>query len=356
LGILHRSLCEESQLSEDGARAHQSKLLRLLTNRLRMQRDFARHPEIAEQPLKGPLIVMGMARSGTTKLQKVLAASGYFNWLPYWQTHHWASVSGHPNEPTGPRIRDADGWCRWFVAASPESRQGHPFEALEPEEDSLLTEGSLVAPSFIGWGEIPSYLQWLSTQPPHVLFEFLRDALKYLQWQGLADPEKTWLLKAPLYNGLELEILKVFPNARFVMAHRTPLKTLPSSCKLVRCFRKPFSDLVPDVTPVVQGFVVTMGLHLANRSAYPGWPLLDLSFDEITRAMPAAIDRIYAHVGMSLRDDARSRMLRWEADNAMHKHGEFRYTLEEFGLSETQIRLDMRDYLDFLQTRFGQRL
>lgn len=353
LSVLHRALCEEAQLSAEGARGHERKLLRLLVNRLRMQRDFARHPEISAQPLKGPLIVMGMARSGTTKAQKVLAASGDFNWLPYWQTHHWASTTGEPNEPSAARIADADDWCRWFAARSPESLQGHPFEAFEPEEDTLLTEGSLAAPSFIGYGEIPSYLQWLATQPPGKLFTFLRDVMKYLQWQGLASADKTWLLKAPLYNGLELEILKVFPAARLVMAHRTPLKTLPSACKLVHCFRKPFSDMKPDVTPVVQGFVFTIGLHLQNRSANPDWPMLDLSFGDLTRALPTSIERVYAHAGLQLSEAARQRMLAWEADNAMHKHGEFRYTLDEFGLSEAQIRRDMHGYLDFMHARFG---
>lgn len=353
LTVLHRSLCEEAQLSAEGARGHQRKLLRLLVNRLRMQRDFERHPEIAAQPLKGPLIVMGMARSGTTKMQKVLAASGDFNWLPYWQTHHWASATGEPNEPIAGRIADADDWCRWFAARSPESLQGHPFETFEPEEDTLLTEGSLAAPSFVGYGEVPAYLQWLATQPPGKLFSFLSDVMKYLQWQGLASANKVWLLKAPLYNGLELEILKVFPDARLVMAHRTPMKTLPSTCKLLHCFRKPFSDVAPEVTTVVQGFVMTIGLHLQNRAANPDWPMLDLSFDELTRALPASIERIYAHVGLPLSMESRQRMLAWDADNAMHKHGEFRYSLAEFGLSEMQIRRDMSGYLDFLRDRFG---
>src|SRR4051794_21308978 len=107
LRVLHRAYGEEAQLDEPGAAAMTSSLLRLLTNRLRMKRDFARHPEIAEQQIKGPLVVMGVARSGTTKLQKVLAASGDFNFLPYWMNYSWASISGEPNEPVEERIAAA---------------------------------------------------------------------------------------------------------------------------------------------------------------------------------------------------------------------------------------------------------
>jgi len=58
LTILHRSLCEEANLHEEGAAAQTNKLLRLLANRLRMKRDFLRHPEIAEQPIHDPLVIM----------------------------------------------------------------------------------------------------------------------------------------------------------------------------------------------------------------------------------------------------------------------------------------------------------
>src|SRR5262245_25489827 len=102
LTLLHRGYAEEAQLSAEGARMHTQNLLRLLANRLRMQRDVQRHPEILEEPLEGPLVIMGVARSGTTKLQKVLASSGDFNWMPFWQNFHWASWTGVRGEPVEP--------------------------------------------------------------------------------------------------------------------------------------------------------------------------------------------------------------------------------------------------------------
>ena len=52
LTVLHRALSKErAGLDAEGARAFERKLVRLLANRLRMQRDFRRHPEIAEQTI-----------------------------------------------------------------------------------------------------------------------------------------------------------------------------------------------------------------------------------------------------------------------------------------------------------------
>jgi hypothetical protein len=350
LTILHRALDEEAQLDAEGAAAQEDKLLRLLTNRLRMKRDFLRHPQIAEQPLKGPCVIMGVARSGTTKLQKVLAHSGDFNWLPFWQNFNWASVSGQPNESTDTRIAEAEAWCRWYDARSPETKLGHAFEALEPEEESGLTEGCFVAPTFIGYAELPSYAYWLAGQPPGRQFEFLRDSLKYLQWQGLASADKPWLLKSPNYNGLELEILKVFPDARLVMAHRSPLNTLTSMCKLVQCFREAFSPLKPDLNLIVEHNYLNMDAHLTNRQAHPELPLLDVRFEDIVGSLQAVIERIYAFLNMTLGEAALTRMLKWNAENGMHRRGAFRYSLAELGLEESVIRKRMATYFALLDS------
>lgn len=348
LSVLHRAYAEEAQLDQEGAREMTRSLVRLLANRLRMKRDFREHPEILEQTIKGPLVVMGVARSGTTKLQKVLAASGDFNFLPYWMNFSWASRTGNPGEPLHERIADADAHCRWYDGRSPETKLGHSFETMEPEEEAVLSEGCFVTPTFLGYADIPNYAQWLGAQPPSIWFEFLRDNLKYLQWQGLASADKPWLLKSPNYNGMELEILKVFPEARLIMAHRSPLKTLTSMCKLVQCFRLAYSDLQPDLQLIVEHNYHNMDAHIANRKANPGLPHVDVRFEDIVGNLPKVLERIYADAGLKLNDASLQRMHQWEEDNRMHKHGEFKYSLEELGLSEAVIRERMAGYFEFL--------
>lgn len=348
LTVLHRALNEEAQLDAEGARAYEAKFVRLMANRLRMKRDFQRHPEIAEQPIKGPLVIMGVARSGTTKLQKVLAASGDFNFLTFWQNFNWASVTGRPGETLDARIAEADAFCRWFDVRSPETKLGHHFQALEPEEEGPLSEGCFVVPSFIGYSEMPSYARWLADKPRRIFFEFLRDVLKYLQWQGLASADRPWLLKSPNYNGHEPTIRAVFPNARIVVANRSPLQTLASMCKLVQCFRQAYGKPDADNALIIEGNYRGMDAHLANRRLHPEIPILDVSFEEIVGALPDTIRRIYDHAGMTLTPAARERMLTWNAENAMHKLGEFKYTLKDAGLDEAVIRERMSAYFAHL--------
>lgn len=357
LTVLHRSLCDErAQLDAIGARAFEGRLLRLLTNRLRMQRDLTRHPEIAEQPIAGPVVVMGTARTGTTKLQKVLAASGDFNFLTFWQTYNWASVSGEPDEATDERIAEAEAYCRWFDERSPDAKLGHAFEALEPEEDDPLSEGSFVTSTFVGYAEVPAYARWLGAQPASTRLEFQRTVMKYLQWQGLARPGRTWLLKSPSYISQELGILEVFPDARFVMAHRSPLQTVPSMCTLVGHLRRAYGTSQPDAALLLHHNAATLDAQLDIRRSHPDLPLLDVRFEDIVGALPAVVERIYAHAGLRLSDAARERMVRWDEENEMHKLGAFTYSLEEIGLDEAAVREEMGRYfelLDALASRAG---
>jgi hypothetical protein len=350
LSVLHRALNEESHIDEEGARAYEAKFLRLLANRLRMQRDFRRHPEIAEQTIKGPLVIMGVARSGTTKLQKVLAASGDFNYLTFWQNFNWASISGEPGEAVEARIVEAEEFCNWFDRRSPETKLGHQFQAMEPEEEGPLSEGCFVAPSFMGYAEMPSYAHWLADKPRSIFFEFLRDVLKYLQWQGLASPDRPWLLKSPNYNGQELMLRKVFPDARFVVANRSPLQTLASMCKLVHCFRQAFGKAEVDNALIIEGNYRSMDAHLANRRAHPELPILDLRFQDIVGALPVTLRQVYTHAGMEMSKQASERMLDWNARNSMHKLGEFKYSLADAGLDEAVVRERMADYFRHLET------
>jgi hypothetical protein len=353
--VLHEALNEErAQLDGEGARAFEARLLRLLVNRLRMKRDLHRHPEIAQQPVQGPLVVMGTARSGTTKLQKVLAASGDVNFLPFWMSFNWASVTGQPGEPVEQRIAEAEAYCRWFDERSPATKLGHHFEALEPEEDGPLAEGSFVSTNFIGFAEIPRYARWLFRQPTTTDLEFLRDAMRYLQWQGLADARRPWLLKSPDYCARELDILEVFPDARFVMAHRSPLETLPSMCTLVGHFRRAYGAPAPDPTLLMDHAASSVERQLAIRREHPDLPLLDVLFDDVTGDLPAVLEQIYAHAGMTLNETARRRMQRWDTENGMHKLGRFAYSLEDVGLAEAEVRSRMAasfDLLDDLRAR-----
>jgi hypothetical protein len=56
-----------------------------LRMRLRAQEWIRRHPEILEERIVAPIVVVGMMRSGTTLLQRLLAADARFNCAYGWE-------------------------------------------------------------------------------------------------------------------------------------------------------------------------------------------------------------------------------------------------------------------------------
>jgi Sulfotransferase family len=349
LSVLLESFNRESALHASGALGMQNKLLRILRNRLRMRRDFARHPEIADQKITAPIFICGMGRTGSTKTQKLLAASGDFNWLTYWKAQNPALFTGLRSESPQARIDDTEGFARWFDAASPETKAGHAFQTHEPEEESFILEHSLKSPVFLGWAPIPSYLNWLMAEDMSTQFLRLRDTLQYLQWQGLADANRRWILKSPLYSGMEPLLLKVFPDACLLMTHRSPVASIPSGLRLLECFYKPFTDAQPDANFYAIGQAAAMRQHLLNRAALKNNAFLDIYFAELMAAPERIIDKVYAFSDVELTAVSRQRMLDWNTNNPQHKLGKHEYSLASYGLTAKAIEDMFSDYVAFLK-------
>ncbi len=127
LTVLLSAYNNDACLHKEGVAAIEKKLLRLLCNRLRMQRDFAAYPEIADVEIKNPTFVYGQLRSGTTKVQKLLAATGDFDYLPFWKTYHPVLFTGERAEFPQARMDEAIEYIRWFDTMSPEAQFGAPL-------------------------------------------------------------------------------------------------------------------------------------------------------------------------------------------------------------------------------------
>ena len=348
LGVLCSSLQDDAMLHDAGVGNWKTMLLRILSNRLRMQRDFAAHPEIADERIEAPVICIGMPRTGSTKLQKLLASSGDFNWLPLWQAYNPSSFTGVPGESTEARIADTDAFVDCMNRYSPDLKSGHDFSTHEPEEESCILEHSLRTPCFVGWGLVTGYLNWLSTKGMTAQFEHLRATLQYLQWQGLASPSKRWLLKSPLYYGMEPSLLEVFPDACLVMSHRHPRTSIPSSIRLLEKFFMPYSDARPDADRAVLGSASSMRRHFRNRERM-GLNVLDIPYSASVGSPGTVIEKIYQFAGIPLSEGSRARMLKWNAGNPKDKHGRHDYSLADYGYTEERIDEVFAEYIHFLQ-------
>lgn len=345
---LVESINIDGQPLEEGAAMLQSRITRVLKNRLRMARDYAAHPEIDEQVIDRPIFICGMARTGSTKTQKLLAASGDFNFLTFWKAFNPSLISGDRSESPQERIDDADEYLQWYDARTPESKAGHIFETHGTEEESFVLELSMTTPCWFGWTRVDSYLAWLPSVGMKDQFDILLKTLKYLQWQGLADPGKRWLLKSPLYSGLEPLLLDTFPDACLLMTHRTPADTVPSGLRLLECFYKPFTVRQPDTDVYVEGVKGAAEAHLDWRATQPESRFLDVPFSQLVHAPERTLRAMYDYAEEPLSEASLKRMIDWDTGNPQNKYGRHTYTLEQFGLSKERIGSDFAGYIAFV--------
>lgn len=349
LGRLLDSFENESGLSLLGRIAARQDVLRLLVNRLQMEDDRKRQPEIAEEQITRPLFVTGLPRTGTTLLHGLLAQDPEHRAPLNWEVMFPSPPSArHRNDR---RIELATRQLRWFHRLAPEFRKIHPIGALLPEECLIITSPSFVSFQFQTSHSVPSYQTWLESNDLRPSYEMHRRVLQNLQRHGRRS---RWVLKAPAHlYGFEA-IMAVYPDAGIVFTHRDPLQVVPSTASLHFELRSIFSDTVDPAAvgaEVCRRWAVGMERALAVRDAMPDAAsrFYDVQYTDLVRDPIATVRRLYLHFGAQLSEAAESRMRSFLARHPKDKHGRHRYSLEQFGLDSDEVQ---RQYASYRE-RFG---
>lgn len=346
---LVQGLNTDAQISDSRQPALQARLLRLLVNRLWFARDLALHPEIRDEDLGTPTVISSLPRTASTKLHRMLGASGDFQTPHLWQVHMFARIPGEADGGRAQRIRETRAYEKWIYEVSPQMLTGHPVFTEEPEEDMMLSEHTFRQPFLCGIFDSDHYVQWLMQADMQPMYDYLKLQLQYLQWQERDRPRRPWLLKTPLYFGNEHWLVRLFGSVRFVVTHRNPARCIPSIASTTVSWRSLYSEM-PDNTrsgdSMVGMFAYSAGEHLRWRAENPQLEILDLAFDEITRDGIAAARKVYDFLKLPLRDEAITAMRDWEQRNSLAHRGEHRYSAAQSGLDEDALRTVFAAYLD----------
>lgn len=349
LSVLIQSFNLEAGFTPAGAAAKHDYLMRFLKNRLRMQRDLAAHPEIKDIEIKPPIIINAMARTGSTKMQKVLSMTGDFNWLQMWQVMNPASWSGKPNEDLSDRVADIEQFIAWHRAASPASQAAHAMIIDAPEESSSIMMHSLISSTLTGYANGPGYIDWFLKQDLAIQFEYVQTTLQYLIWQGLADVHKPFVLKSAMSVGFEDGLMQAHGNAHLLMTHRDPRQCIPSACKLIEVFRKAYSDQQVDHSELIPGVMALLHSHMDFRSRRSDVPILDIDYRELRNDAPSVVERVYEFCGITPSDQAINNVKAWEQSNPKNRHGAFTYSLEEFGMTGDGVLEAFAPYISMVK-------
>jgi hypothetical protein len=340
LTVLLDSLERDANLSPSTDDAVIGTLRRRLVNRLRAESWFHAHPDIDDLAVAGPVDVIGLPRTGTTALGSMLSIDPLFRSLRMWEQR----------EPCPPPVlgHEAEDPRRMAYAAENDQLSAAEKAMHVYDLDATVEDSELLGMAFHGQQytlPVYGYHRWWRSSDCTETFAYHRRVVKLLQSRR---PPNLWLFKAP-HHKFHLEALvSAYPDARFVMTHRDPAKSVPSYASFVSTLFPPANgthDLTRLGPEVSEHLRIGMEHAVAARSRIGEHRFLDVHHVDLVADPMGTIARVYDFLGFDLPSAVERAMHDWQVVNRAGAHGTHRYTPEQFGLSAAQVRDDYDFYI-----------
>lgn len=306
LAVLTESLNRDAALNFIGKIAAWLDCSRMAATHLRVEQALRETPEIEQTELPSPVFVLGLFRSGTTVLHRLLGEDPDNRTLPHWESFDPV----HDGE--GPAVRQRK-LARTLMLAdfiSPSIKAIHPMDAQQTDECRGMFTNVFRTPQFNVQYRVGSYVDWLFSQDAKIAYRHHRRQLQMVQYHR--PHGKRFVLKDPTHTFFVKEILEVYPDARFLFIHRDPAETLSSICSLHAYARSVFST---DVEARALGAEVAdsyMTRRLEDAVAavdrLPTGRVAHVRAPDLSREPVRTIDDAYRALGMELSDDGRLAM------------------------------------------------
>ena len=337
---------------------------RMLRNNAELAAERRRYPEIDRQKVAQPVFIVGINRTGTTYLHRLMTRDSRF-WVlrafeyvePVIPGGDYAGIAGTPADPRRPLAADvfeASGIIDSFAGV-------HQIDIDEPEEDIPILRLSFKAGVFGARYHIPQYESWLEESGSREAYRHHRRVMQHYNYQRTQSHpgvQGQWLFKMPTHLR-ELEALfDTYPDALFIQTHREPVQFMGSWCSLVEQIRAKIAEPRPsEVLGAEQLRGMSRLLHRAVdfRNAHPElehrW--IDVSYYDLVQDPLAVVGRIYDHFGWSLESAAVTAMDAWLAEQAERRRSEkrHRYDIADYGLTREMVDAAFARYRAFVSER-----
>jgi hypothetical protein len=317
----------------------------VLVKRLRLVDDRTQHPEIADETITAPVVIVGQPRSGSTHLHALLACVEGFRAPRFWELSAPSPPPELATYDSDPRIAAVQA----MVDAMPaEMLVRHPMSAIRPEQCNGLFDWTFINQAWMASFDVPSYRDWFLDADYAPAYEAHRRSLQQLQWH---NPGR-WVLKYPKHL-LSLDaLLATYPDAVLIWTHRDPAAVLPSAVSLTGFMRE---SNAPNYDPVrfarewvvIEELALHRGLATRDRDDTPERHV-DVDYGSLMRDPVETVASLCGRLGMVFDDASRRGVQRWIDDNPQDKHGVHRYTAADFGLDPDRLRARF----DFYSRRF----
>jgi len=230
----------------------------------------------------------------------------------------------------------------------------HPIDAMQPEEDILLLDVSFLSTTTEAMMNVPSYAAWLEQTDQSPAYEYAVKLLKFMQW---VKPVRRWVLKTPHHLEFPYLIAKYFSEVKFIWPHRNIYESVPSYLSMLTYNYLMFSDDV-DEKRIAEHWVRKTGYMLEQALNYRlrdhNKQFVDIYYKDLVSDSMHELNRIYSMDG-GINDSLALKFRKHEEEHPHQKHGVHHYSLEDFGLTETDIDRHTTRYQAFIREHYGRK-
>lgn len=330
-------LGESGYLSGEGRRRLVRTILRVLSNRLRIQQDLEQHPEIRDTAVWHPLFVTGFPRSGTTYLHHILSQGPEARPLLLWELLQPSPPPDRSSYAEDERIQLAN---RALGHQSETLSRLHELRSADSEECQWIFEHSFAAWIFCMSTHRPTYRTWLLDNELLEPYQFHRIMMQYYTWRFPGQ----LILKTPSHLGYLRTIRKIYPDARIVQIHRDPLESFVSFCSFQRHMRSEnstrnnYREVVEDVRARYDTYLDKM---MKMREAPDNHATFcDVYYSDLVRDPVKVVRTICEHFGMPFSDLYENRI----RERSTRPHGVHEYSVSDFEIDENELSLRFAPY------------
>ena len=344
--LLCDTLDDKAGLHLPGRIRTRGELQLILQNRLRMVDLWKRQPEVLRQEVRGPIVVTGLGRSGTTLLHELLACDPDNRPPLLWEMLHSVPYDDASGDLCHDEIMLMDEMVPAFTSM-------HENGGRIPNECIFIFAHQFSSDVYTGLYDVADYTMWRSATDQSPIYDWHRRHLQTLQWVT-GRPTTRWVLKAPSHLSSLPLVFSTYPDARVVITHRDPLRVIGSLADLMATLHWMHADHA-DYDVLVQfmamGFEMQMDHVAAERDAgaIPESQISDVVYKEMVADPIGVIERLYAGWGLEVSPEFRAALDAYLGARHHDRPVRHDYSFADTGLDLAEHRALVGPYME----RFG---
>jgi hypothetical protein len=315
-----------------------------LTTRIQLHQWAERNPEIREEKIERPWVIVGLPRTGSSLLSNLLGQDPLARAPLHWEAARLIPPADLSSAATDPRIQESQRETDQLLALNPPFAVMHPTGAMLAQECVAFFMYDVRTLGVETQAYVPSYGRWLEDCDMTPAYVQHRRSLQTLQ---AAQPTERWILKTPNHLWCIATLLETYPDARIIWTHRDPGPVMTSLASLVNTLQRMFTHR-QDPRPAAEEWkgkakhALETGMAF-DESAPEGW-CMHVHYDDLVSDPVATVERIHAHFGEILGSLHARRIRAFMAQDRPSAGGRHAYDPADFGWSYEGLQEEFARY------------